>query len=280
MPLSAVGNDAEVLVSGTRVTATDKRFAADVSSVNLSNHLFVRLVASKRRIVNVDFKYAIFETCYLRDCVFDSCDFTGCRFAGTNLNGSSFTGCKFDYVNFERTLIDNDVLETSCPSHENLKMRFARTLRMNYQQIGDAKSANKAISVELEATEIHLHKSWRSNESYYRRKYQSWNRVRVLLQWLEFKALDLIWGNGESPLKLLRTAIAVLLLISAIDAVAFRNANLVSSYVGAFVDAPATFLGTYSPPAYPKLYLAAIVFVRLVVFGFFMSIIIKRFNRR
>ena len=47
-------------------------------------------------------------------------------------------------------------------------MRFARTLRMNYQQLGDARAANKAI--EIEATEIHLHKAWSSKQSYYRSK--------------------------------------------------------------------------------------------------------------
>jgi hypothetical protein len=74
-------------------------------------------------------------------------------------------------VNFERTFVDNDILNTGCPGFENLKMRFARTLRMNYQQLGDAKSANKAITVELQASEVYLHKAWQSNESYYRKKY-------------------------------------------------------------------------------------------------------------
>ena len=75
-----------------------------------------------------------------------------------------FTGCKFDYSIFERTLIDADLLDTECPGQENLKMRFARTLRMNFQQVGDAKAANRAIKVELQATMAHLHKAWRSTE--------------------------------------------------------------------------------------------------------------------
>ena len=50
-------------------------------------------------------------------------------------------------------------------------MKFARTLRMNYQQLGFAESVNKAIQIELQATEIHLYKAWRSNEAYYRKKY-------------------------------------------------------------------------------------------------------------
>jgi hypothetical protein len=193
-----------MLSDSHRVHETDKKIDNYVENAKFTNHLFIRLVAKGRRFVKVDFKYSIFDTSYLRNCTFDSCDFTGCRFVGTNLYGSSFTGCKFDYSNFERTLIDSDILDTECPGPENLKMKFARTLRVNYQQIGDAASANKAIEVELKATEIHLHKAWSSNESYYRKKYAKWKRAKVFAEWVEFKTLDFIWGNGESTIKLIR----------------------------------------------------------------------------
>ncbi|MBD2214241.1 hypothetical protein H6G27_30915 [Nostoc linckia FACHB-104] len=50
--------------------------------------------------------------------------------------------------------------------------------------------------------------------------------------------------------------------------------------IESFVNAPQIFLGTLSPSNYPIPYLTFILFIRLVAFGFFMSIIIKRFNRR
>ena len=269
-----------MLSDSKRVHQIDKKFDENVSNSKFVNHLFVRLVAKDKRFTNIDFKYSIFDTCYLRACIFDSCDFTGCRFVGTNLHGSNFSGCKFDYSSFERTVIDNDILDTGCPGHENLKMRFARTLRMNYQQLGDAKSANKAIGVELQATEIHLHKAWRSNESYYRKKYAGWDRFKAFIEWVQFKLLDFIWGNGESPSKLLRATLIAFFLMSLIDVWTFRDPQRLDSYRQAFVAAPQIFLGTLSPSYYPSLYLTIILFIRLVAFGFFMSIMIKRFNRR
>lgn len=119
--------------SSNRQHHLDEKFDSDVSNVEYSNRLFVRLVAKGKRFENVDFKYTIFDTCYLRNCVFESCDFTGCRFIGTNFYGASFSGCKFDYAVFERTIIDSHILEIGCPGYENLKLRFARTLRMNFQ---------------------------------------------------------------------------------------------------------------------------------------------------
>lgn len=270
----------KMLLDSHRVHETDKKFDNDVENAKFVNHLFVRLVAKKRRFVNVDFKYSIFDTSYLRNCIFDSCDFTGCRFVGTNLYGSSFTGCKFEYSNFERTLVDSDILDTGCPGPENLKMKFARTLRVNYQQLGDASSANKAIQVELKATEIHLHKAWSSNESYYRKKYAKWGRAKAFVEWVQFKTLDFIWGNGESTIKLIRSTLFILLTMTIIDVAAYRNTQLISSYLNSLYESPQIFLGTLTPPNYPRSYLTAILFVRLVTFGFFMSIIIKQYNRR
>ncbi|GAA6617840.1 pentapeptide repeat-containing protein [Scytonema sp. NUACC26] len=244
-----------MLSESNRVHQIDKKFDADVSNEQFMNQLFVRLVAKDKQFTKVDFKYSIFDTCYLRGCKFDSCDFTGCRFVGTNLHGAKFSGCKFDYSIFERTVVENPILDTECPGSENLKMKFARTLRMNYQQLGDAESVNKAIRIELQVTEIHLHKAWGSNEAYYRKKYAGLKRLEKLLEWINFKFFDLVWGNGENPLKLLLVTIIILMLMSLIDVWKFKNTQIIDSYTQAFLGFPQIFLGTLSPSYYPSLYL-------------------------
>ncbi|MFH1976841.1 MAG: pentapeptide repeat-containing protein [Pseudomonadota bacterium] len=262
------------------VHLVDKWCDEDVQDAKYLRHLFVRLGAKGKRFTKVDFRYSIFDTCYLRDCIFDTCDFTGCRFLGTNLHGASFSGCKFDYAAFERTPIDSAILETECPAYENLKMDFARSLRMNYQQLGDAAGVNMAINVELQATEIHLHKAWHSNESYYRKKYAGLKRARSLVEWLRFRALDFIWGNGESAWKFMRAGALLLVVIACVDAVAFRNPYAVQDYGKALLAAPQILFGTLTPSSYPTPYLTTIVCARIVALGFFMSILIKRLGRR
>jgi hypothetical protein len=270
-----------MLSDSNRISQTDKIFDADASNELFSNYMFIRLVAKAKRFTRVDFKYSIFDSCYVRDCVFDSCDFTGCRFVGTNFHGSIFSGCKFDYATFDKTMVDSNILDDGCPGHENLKMRFARTLRMNYQQLGDAQAVNKAIRVELQATEAHLHKAWHSNESYYRKKYAGFRRAKAFTEWTQFKVLDFLWGNGESAPKLLRAILLAILLIAFVDAIVFKDHRRLESYTQAMSDSPQIFLGTMPTPAsYPRPCLAAILFVRLIVFSFLTAIIVKRFNRR
>jgi hypothetical protein len=268
------------LVSSGKLEARDQKFNSDVTGATFINRLFVRLVAKGRRFSKIDFRYCTFDACYLRNCVFDDCDFTGCRFVSTNLHGSSFIGCRFDYAAFEKTDIDDDVLSSGCPATENLKIRFARSLRVNYQQLGNAAAVNKAIGVELDATRIHLYKSWRSNESYYRKKYVREHRAAQFFRWLRFKILELMWGNGESTWKLVRAVAIAWFLIAVIDVQAFGDPRLIATYARALATAPVIFFGVAVPPTYPASYAAVILFIRLVFFGFFMAIIIKRFNRR
>ncbi|MBT0338968.1 pentapeptide repeat-containing protein [Morganella morganii] len=263
-----------------REKLSDKRFDSEVVRKTFVKKLFERLVALNIEFKNVNFSYCIFDAAYIRKCSFQDCNFTGCRFLNCNLIGSSFSGCKFDYATFDKTYIDNDILESGCPGPDNLRLKFARSLRLNYQQIGDSKSANKAIAIELQATGEHLHKAWKSKESYYRKKYKGFDRFKMFGEWVEFKALDLIWGNGESALKLFRAVIVILCIIALHHVLDYGDPKLLSSYFDALAISPQIFLGILHPPQYSASFLTIVILVRLIMFGFFMSIIIKRFNRR
>jgi hypothetical protein len=281
-----VESKVETFPKSGREESKDQAIRSDISNTRLSNILFTRLVAKRRQFKRVDFKYSIFDACYLRDSSFDTCDFTGCRFISCNMHGATFSGCNFEYATFERTVIDESILDVGCPGRENLKMRFARSLRMNYQQIGDAQAANKAVRIELEAHGTYLYKAWRSNESYHRKKYAGFDRFRMFLRWAAFRSLDFVWGNGESTVKLLRFVGIIFLFIAITDQLLAGQSTNPISIGEALVRAPQLFFGVLTPEqlgpsllAFPSL-LALVVFLRLAMFGFFMSIIIKRFNRR
>jgi len=268
------------MVGNGRQEIKDQRFDQDVSDQKFNNKLFVRIVAKGKTFENVDFMYSIFDAAYMRNCTFVECSFVGCRFVNCNFVGSSFNGCKFDYATFEKIQIDNDVLSLCCPGPENLKLKFARSLRINYQQLGDAKSANKAMNVELAATEEHHKKAWFSNESYYRQKYSGLRRIKAFTDWLDFKLLDFVWGNGENLFKFVRTVVLMLLIISLVDVLQSRDAGLLSSYWEAFNISPQILFGITKPLYLTEGWQVAIFFARLVMFAFFISIVIKRYNRR
>lgn len=258
----------------------DKRIVEGFTGQKLTNKLWTRLVAKDVTFRRVNFSYSTFDACYIRSCKFDKCNFTGCRFTNSNFHGTTFSECAFDYATFEKTDVDPYILESEAPVRENLKMRFARSLRINFQQLGDADSINRAISVELNAKLAHLHKAVFSKESYYRNKYRRMSRLSHFGQLCSFRVMDFVWGNGESTAKLFRAAAAVMLAIGCADAFFFNDKSRVHDYWEGISRAPQIFMGTLAPSAYPTWYISLIVLVRLVLFGLFMAVLVKRFNRR
>ena len=258
----------------------DKIFDEDLISVNFHNKHFIRVGGKDQTFSKVNFSHTYFENCYFRNIIFNTCDFNGCKFVNCNFHGSTFPGSKFEYATFEKTFIDSEILDINCPSFNNLTLKFARTLRVNYQGIGDSESVNKAIKIELDASKEHLYQSWKSKATYYRDKYKNWDRFFMFLKWSNFKIQDFIWGNGESPLKLIRTGIVFWIVFSLIDTIYFKNPNILSDYFNSFCSLPSVFMGINKPIKYSDYYLTFITIVRFVGFALFTSIIIKRFNRR
>ena len=128
----------DILKKGNREIITDFYVAKDVSSEKrlLAFKVFVRLNAKAIRFVDVSFQHCVFDECYFNNCVFEDCDFTGCKFLGCNFHQSTFAGCSFKYAAFERTDIDDEILTREAPLEENLRMRFARSLRTNFPGAG------------------------------------------------------------------------------------------------------------------------------------------------
>jgi hypothetical protein len=272
----------EILKKGNRVVVTDFYVAKNVNleQAKFAFKVFVRLNAKKITFKKVSFQHCIFDGCYFNTCVFNSCNFTGCRFLGSNFHQSAFAGCNFEYATFERCEIDDDILVSEAPLAENLRMRFARSLRTNYQQIGNAKAVNRAISLELEATSIYLYKSWRSRESYYKDKYPGLKAIGQFVRWLEFWILDFVWGNGESILKLLRTMLLSVVVIAVYDTGVHGNVLNVGDYWNSLQSAPAVFLGISHPPSYPVAILSVITVTRFIAIALVAALLVRRFGRR
>lgn len=263
-----------------REIRTDQAVAHDLVGENFANHQFQRLVAKDKKFTQCDFSFSEFDAAYLRNCTFNDCNFTGCKFTNANLRGSKFVGCKFDYVQFSHTQVEPEILDTGCPSQENLQRGFARSLRINFHQIGDAASANRAIKIELESTQVHLYKAWRSRESYYREKYSGLQRARMFIEWFWFVILDFFWGNGESPIKLLHSMAIVIIIIAICEVYFLRDIYIISNYTSALFRAPEIFLGVNKPQDFSGLILAGITGLRYIIIACFVSILIKKLSRR
>jgi hypothetical protein len=251
-------------------------------------YLFVRAVAKDMIFENVDFSKAYFENSYLRDCRFYRCNFEGAKFIGSNLTGSYFEDCNFDYATFEKTFVDDEIFECA-PKKDNLRYKFARSLKLNYASIGDYMKSSKAVTIELQATKSHLKDSWLSGEEWYKLKYGGIkSRFEQFLKWFKVSLLDFLWGNGESLLRLIRFNIIIFAVLAIYHIVKKSVSNAFEILDVFLIKIPANYFGISIFDSnrnnyfeyYPTGLNLFLVITRLICFGLLMSIIIKKYNRR
>lgn len=253
----------------------DKEFEGEVVE-SFERKELVRVFAVDVTFKGVVFKQAVLINCYFRNCTFIRCDFTGAQIKDSNLKGSSFEGCQFRYATWDKTLLDEEFLDRCLPPEENLARDLVRSLRVNFTQIGNYEAVNKAAAIEVALTGKHLFNAAYSKQAYYRtmQKYKGLHRFTYVGRHLQWKALELLWGNGESLLRVfLSGAIAIMgaaLLLSA-------KANLL--YVEAFSLSFLSFWGVEQQQV-PIALATVLTISRFVFFGLFMAILVKRLSRR
>lgn len=279
----------KTLIPSGRIEIKDKMFFSSekksemyfIENVKYENYLFLRGVAVNMLFEGVDFSKTIFDSCYLKKCRFIRCSFEGAKFVNCNLDGSYFKDCNFDYVIFEKTIIDIEILECA-PKKQNLRYKFARSLKLNYFSIGDHIKARKALDIELKATKKHLLDSWISGETWYKMKYGGLiKRGKQFGKWFEVSLLDIIWGNGESIRRLIVFNLSFLVIITFFF-------TILKTPFGEY-DCGLKFLRNFKNIIYRYFSLTSgnkgfldliLVIMRLVSVGLLMSIFIKRYNRR
>lgn len=274
-----------VLQRSIRKTYTDYWFKESIiNNKEFKNILFVRLVASqKTKFTNVDFSFCIFDHAYLRGCSFDNCVFTGCKFINSNFQSSSFIKCNFKYSFFDKTYIDDDLVDNNLPEEKNLRQRLLRTLRINYQQLGDSKSVNKMMILELNATYEYLKSASFSDDEYYVKKYGGFRkRSNAIFSLICFIFWDFIWGNGEKITNLIRSFLLVLTLIVMYDMinVGEPNSDSIKHLINSIFRSVSIFFSIDTPKYFSNYFLTIVVFFRLFLFALFISIFVKRLNRR
>ena len=253
----------------------DVEFTTNITSEDFKRHEMVRVYAVDKVFTKCSFKQVNFLGCYFRNCRFIGCDFTGAFVKETNLRGSQFENCTFQYTAWEKSQLDDDFLNHCLPSQENLARDLVRSLRVNFSEIGNYEAVNRAASIEVGLTGKHLFKAAYSNESYYRSKYKGTERLERAAQHARWKALDWVWGNGESIFRILISCFVSILVVSILYS---REAKV--SFFVAVMESIWQFWGKQYLQAMPPTYALALTITQFVAFGLFMAILVKRLSRR
>lgn len=264
------------LANHKKAELSDLLIISDPSNYSFEQKVLSRVYAVEKTFDNISFKQSAIINCYLRKCTFIKCNFTGANIKESYLRGAKFINCQFSYSTWEKTQVDDDILESCLPSEENLARDLVRSLRVNFAQIGNHDAINKAASIEVKLTGAHLFNAAYSKQSYYRDKYKSLYRAKHIFLHAKWKFLDLLWGNGESYIKIIISSLAVIFLGAIFLANDNSHANLATSIYASALQ----FWGVTPLPPEQQSVALFLIISRLILFSLFMAIIIKKLSKR
>ena len=172
--------------------------------------------------------------------------------------------------------IEGDVITHNQVAKLTMPLHLARSLRVNFSQIGNYEAVNKAASIEVSLTGQHLYNAAYSRQSYYRSKYKGWSRVMHAVRHARWKALDLLWGNGESIVRVASAGLAFIV----VTALALMQGDSKVLFSDALWSTFSHFWGVQGGTAIPGSYAVTLTVIRYVLLGLFMAILVKRLSRR
>lgn len=186
-------------------------FASLGYRIDLGRVRFEGLNLWSSRFVDINLKGASFERCAMGLSVFDAAYVRGAHFRDCDLHGASFSRSNLDGARFERTALRFSTWTAAEVSPqafaggllEEARGRYAlaagvyHALRLNLSAAGDEAAAGWAAYRQCVMLRRDLRQRGR------------WRR------WLGSLALDVLWGYGERPWRLMACALAFCALCAA-----------------------------------------------------------------
>jgi hypothetical protein len=187
-----------------------------VSGVSISASSFIRLGMKEAVISDCAFTQSHFEDSYFRKAKFKNVRFTGSSFRFCNFDKASFQACDFRYCNFHYCKLPADEILACLPPEPNLRRDLARNLRSNFEMIGDKKTADKLLDIEIQANEDLSKSIFLSDTDYYRDHYNLLDQIREGLKLIASKLSGIVWGYGRKVGRLFLSYISITAFCSLI----------------------------------------------------------------
>lgn len=255
-----------------------------VSNLDFSSCHMLDIGAKEVHFQNCDFSHSLIELSFFRRASFTRCKFVGTRFQTSNFHGAIFNQCDFDYARFLNTEISHDQIIGNMPSYPNVRKSLLRSLRTNAVSIGRVGDASNFYIVEMDAECEALEKAAWPTDGWNTAKSTDSSKRRAKWQ-LRMRRIERFWwGYGELPLRLARsTLLAIFLMTAALygtqyligESCSFGGATLmIASYtIGASL--PASGMSNTE-----QAFALLAGFVGFVTLSLFVAVLLRRIARR
>jgi hypothetical protein len=213
-----------------------------------------------------------------------------------NFRNAQLSKCDFRYSTFRGTLISAEQVIGNQPEWPSARVELMQTHRVNAVSIGDDAAIKLYAREEMLAKREDYRRARQRRESHYAEKYKgalNWLKVRWNSFWLWVDWT--VWGHGEYPLKLLRSTVLLLLLLTffvLVDAQCFASGQTIEAIAANTYTSLKLSISAYLGTPYVQTYIAQLpaavgwvpitlfALLRYVTLGLFVSLLIRRLAKR
>ena len=183
----------------------------ELQTAHYAQCTFANVSFKGSRLADSTFTACVFERCYFRKTRVDNCRFPATRFIECEFVKPTMVGCDFSHARFSRCAPPFRELQTCLPGPSNLKADLANNLATECEAIGQPREARLFRITARKAREEDLWAAVRHENDYYRRHYDTLDRLVAGWHLIQSRVNGALWGYGERAQVLLRNlAIAAL----------------------------------------------------------------------
>jgi hypothetical protein len=238
-----------------------------IENVKLKFSSLVRLAMKGAKVKNGDFLQCVFDEVYARHALFENVNFSGSYFKNCNFSNSTFYHCDLSFCKFEKCDLPYKSIMSCLPSEPNIRRELARSLKVNYQGLGNKKIADIFLDIEIEANEQELMAIFKSSETYYKQRYDWGQRFSSLFEWGWLKAAGLVWGYGHRILRLIISYLVLMSSLSILLALSHSSFKEVSTGITKSLTYSESFIVVYGESIkYPYDFSAIGTFAHVIIF--------------
>lgn len=250
----------------------------------ITHSTFANMGFKGTKFTRSDFSFCTFIDCYFKSSSITQVNFTGCKFINCNFDGPALaiSDCVFMYATFEGCIIPFEIMKSNLPKkEENLCADLCRNLSLQCLALGEISDYSKYYFKQRHAEETHeIRKLIHASGSYYDKKYNFFEGLAGLFNFLKSKMSRYLWGYGE---KILPLVVNTLLIIGIYSLVYFFVLSPISYGAALSVSISSFFNISMISTANLDKVTALIIsegILGLLFTGLLITAIFRRINRR
>lgn len=183
------------------------------TQVNLRWTTFHDIGFKDAQLQTCNLSHVTFTACYFRRTQFLQCDMVNAKFDGCDFSNARLEFSKLDFATFKNSEIRLENIKFRADANPLMLVRVCRNLKLNAMSMGHFSDAGELTFREKTFERFHLY-----NMAFRPQEHQNPGaRVKFAVEWVSSILLNLLWGYGEKPVRLLGAIVVNILLFGVIQ---------------------------------------------------------------